>query len=132
MKTALYVFAQLSWGLAQTLAGALIRMLLPRCRQFRYHGAFVTVWKRRSSAALGMFIFLADAPEPVQKRLLVHEYGHTVQSLLLGPLFLPLVGLPSVLRALSWNGGRRSYFSAYPENWANRLGERVTGEQAPK
>ena len=131
MKKLLFILWQWSWGLAQTLAGAVICLASLKCRHFRYHGAFVTVWKHRSSAALGMFIFLAEMPESVQKRLLVHEYGHTVQSLLLGPLFLPLVGLPSVLRALTWRGGRRSYFSAYPEKWANRLGEWATNEKAP-
>ncbi len=30
---------------------------------------------------------------------LMHEYGHTLQSIILGPLFLPVVGLPSLLWA---------------------------------
>lgn len=94
-----------------------------------------------------MFVFVTDDPfffyekqraryaEPAFARmLLVHEYGHTVQSLLLGPLYLIAVGLPSLLwsylpgAARKRKEGGASYFSVYPENWANRLGERVARE----
>lgn len=132
MKKILYVLWQWSWGFFQSLAGLAVLLFHLRRRHFWYHGAYVTVWSKRSSVALGMFIFLAEVSEPVQSRLLVHEYGHTVQSLLLGPAFLPLVGLPSVLWASRWKSGLRSYFSVYPENWANRLGERVTKSHAPE
>jgi len=58
-----------------------------------------------------------------------HELGHTKQSRLLGPLYLPVVGLPSISRAAyalvhrevtgkQWTG----YYEGYPENWADRLG----------
>lgn len=71
------------------------------------------------------------------KRILVHEFGHSVQSLLLGPLYLPVIGILS----LGWNKlpmyrrlrrqSGRSYYSFWPEAWANRLGEKITGQQAP-
>ena len=35
--------------------------------------------------------------EELSDRLLVHEYGHTIQSLILGPLYLVLIGIPSTL-----------------------------------
>ena len=70
----------------------------------------------------------------VDRRLLVHEYGHTIQSLMLGPLYLVVIGLPSAL----WlntpsfvrkrRQGRTSYYAFYTERWANRLGERALGE----
>ena len=65
--------------------------------------------------------------------LKVHEYGHTIQSLVWGPLYLITVGLPSVLWATLppmkklRKEKKISYFSVYPENQANRLGERFTG-----
>ena len=94
-----------------------------------------------------MFVFVTAEPyfyeklsdrygkEELARRLLVHEYGHTIQSLILGPLYLPFVGLPSLL----WAGCyrlfriRRAYVSVYPENWAEHLGrpslrlDRVSG-----
>ena len=62
--------------------------------------------------------------------LLSHEYGHTFQSALLGPLYLLAVGLPSYIWAnLPQMETKRSvrhipYESRYPENWAEALGRR--------
>ncbi|MCU7947074.1 MAG: hypothetical protein KZQ72_10615, partial [Candidatus Thiodiazotropha sp. (ex Cardiolucina cf. quadrata)] len=56
--------------------------------------------------------------------VLLHEYGHYLQSLLLGPLYLPLIGLPSICWASIKKAG---YFPAVPyhafptEWWAERL-----------
>jgi hypothetical protein len=66
--------------------------------------------------------------------LMIHEYGHTIQSLIFGPLYVFLVGIPSIawsflpvfVRKRECN--KISYFSAYPERWANKLGEKITGE----
>ncbi len=82
--------------------------------------------------SLGSFVFFSEAgnryfvEDELQRR---HEIGHTYQSRWLGPLYLPLVGIPSVGRVLysmahreitgrRWDG----YFDGYPERWADRLG----------
>lgn len=50
--------------------------------------------------------------------------GHAKQSRLLGPLYLIVIGLPSIL----WAGihgkvaPRKSYYWFYTERWADRLG----------
>lgn len=52
-----------------------------------------------------------------------HEYGHTRQSLYLGPLYLFVVGIPSLLWAWYWKSSSGvSYYSFYTEKWADRLG----------
>lgn len=54
-----------------------------------------------------------------------HEYGHSRQSLYLGPLYLIVVGLPSIIWAgFVYNLVRKeiSYYDVYPENWADKLG----------
>lgn len=145
MKRVLYTLWQCSWGLPQTLAGAVLFLLHRRDRHFAYHGAVVTRWRRSSSVALGLFVFVADAPryrrlregctpEALFARLLVHEYGHTLQSLLLGPLFLPVIGLPSAVWG-SWPALRQRrrqcgvpYCAFFTEKWANALGKSVTGQ----
>lgn len=133
-----YVLIQCTWGALQTMAGALVFLRYRRQPHFFFHGAAATIYPLASSLSLGMFVFLSDhppgdrrglipAPE-IPRRLLVHEYGHTIQSLLLGPLYLPLVGLPSVLWAQlppcqkKWRGDV-SYFSFATERTANFLGE---------
>ena len=65
---------------------------------------------------------------PALERILRHEYGHSIQSLVLGPLYLFVVGLPSILwcrvpaLGKSWRSGRRSYYSFITERSADRLG----------
>ena len=114
-------------------------------RHFLYHGAVVTEWQGKSSVSLGLFVFVTAEPffldklpeyprEELSARLLVHEYGHTIQSLILGPLYLPFMGIPSTLWGFlpAANRFRRekkvSYFAFFTEKWANALGEWVTGE----
>lgn len=145
MKTVFYVIWQLTWGFLQTLLGLVFFLAHLRERHFFYHGAVVTGWNYKNSASLGLFLFLTKQPRTekgqesnslndLPERLLLHEYGHTVQSLILGPLYLPLIALPSALWcSLPWCKRKReregiSYYSFFPEKWADRLGERVLGK----
>ena len=113
------------WGLPQMLLG-LVLFLWEKTPETRiYRNAVVTVWDRKGSLSLGQFIFLEqDSPDFIVK----HEYGHTIQSLILGPFYLPVIGIPSFLWAnirilgRKWRSRRKSYFDFYTEKWANRLG----------
>lgn len=124
----IYCLLQLSWGLFQSLPG-LILMLSTRknCRHYWYRGSYVTHWKHPGGISLGMFIFISN------DSLLVHEYGHSIQSLILGPLYLLVIGLPSLLWANShWCIRHRQknhlpYSFLYTERWADSLGEHFSG-----
>jgi hypothetical protein len=82
---------------------------------------------------LGLFIFTPIEAGKRGDRLIVHEYGHTFQSLIFGPLYILVIGIPS----LSWARLGRykklrassglSYSHYWTEKWADRLGEAVTG-----
>ena len=54
-----------------------------------------------------------------------HEKGHRQQSKWLGPLYLIVIGLPSLIWATLHSSVRRlrtvDYFSFYTEKWADRL-----------
>ena len=69
------------------------------------------------------------------KTIRVHEYGHCIQSLLLGPLYL-LIGLISVIWARHpyFTKLRREkklpYTSCFVESRASKWGELATGEEA--
>lgn len=134
----IYWLLQWTWGIAQNLVGLTLFFANINGHHYLYHGAVVTVWKcKRGNVSLGMFIFVN---EPLDESAClaryestrIHEYGHTVQSIILGPLYLLVIGLPSLL----WCGlapcrsyrGRRgvSYYAFYPERWANYLGEKIT------
>lgn len=129
MKLLLYYFIQWTWGLPQNLIGLALRLFCRGKNEPKFHGAAVRRWGISGSASLGMFLFL---DRNASQKTLVHEYGHSVQSLILGPLFLPVIGLPSLLWAGFGERYRRrrgrSYYWFYPERWANRLGAYATGE----
>lgn len=124
---------QVVWGLPQTAVGlALFLCLWGRVRRRRsFRSAVVSEWPLDAGLSLGLFVFV---PHGCPRALLLHEYGHTLQSLLLGPLYLPVIVVPSLV----WAGlpacrrfrARRaySYYRLYPERWANVLVRRTTGE----
>ncbi len=80
-------------------------------------------WKYLSGLSLGAYRFISEYSGYETAR---HEYGHTVQSHILGWLYLLVIGLPSIV----WNVLHRhikrlsqiSYYSFYTEAWANILG----------
>lgn len=131
MKTFLFRLWQWTWGFPQTLIGLVVYLCCRKQKQETYHGCIVTHWANRGSMGMGMFLFLGcDDPQ-----VRVHEYGHAVQSMLLGPLFLPIMGIPSFLwcnlptcRRLRKEKAI-SYYSFYPESSANRLGAWATKEK---
>ncbi len=138
MTRVLYWLLQWTWGIVQNLVGLTVFLLNIRGRHYAYHGAVVTVWSySEANAALGMFIFVNE-PDGGGALLAkyeftrVHEYGHTIQSVILGPLYLIVIGLPSMLwcmlpvcRVYRQKTGT-SYYVFYPERWANYLGGKIT------
>ena len=138
LRRILYVFWQWIWGLPQNIAGATLYLYfrLRGCPHYKYKGSLVTIWPLKSgSMSMGRFLFMHPTWTPDDQRLLNHEYGHTVQSLILGPLFLPIIGLPSILWAgLPYYQKLRkrknlSYYDAYQEKWANTLGDRFAKDR---
>ena len=133
MKQFLYLLCQWTWGLPQNLVGGALYLWyrLRGCPHFRYQGAFGVVWTQDSgSMSMGSFLFMHPTWDPKDRDLLAHEYGHTIQSLFFGPLYLLTVGIPSIL----WAGLPRfrklrrekhlSYYAVYPEKQATSLGTR--------
>jgi len=140
MKRLLYLLCQWTWGLPQTLIGAGIYLCyrLKGCPHFRYQGAWAVIWRQKAgSMSMGCFLFLHPTWTPRDQRLLAHEYGHTIQSLFLGPLYLLAVGLPSLIWAGSPALRRRRRArkipsdAVYPEKQATALGLRFARAEAP-
>jgi hypothetical protein len=138
MKKSVYTLLQWTWGLPQTLLGSAVYIANRKKRHFDYEGACVTVWDREDGMSLGKFIFVPKMAEDektgnliVSKELAEHEYGHTIQSLMLGPAYLILVGIPS----FAWNRlpyfdrkrkkTGKSYYSAVFERTASEFGSKA-------
>ena len=128
--------AFLLWELPQSALGAatlLFMYALGKVRRLQRDRGRVLIELRGDGAvSLGLFVFYASCDSrfvPVGAENLDHELGHAIQSRLLGPLYLPLVGVPSALRVLYAIAyfclhGRRwpGYYAGFPERWADRLG----------
>ena len=98
----------------------------------RENGRIFVELRGSRAISLGHFIFWSTVDAPiirVNPDNKLHEYGHALQSRLLGPFYLPIVGIPSTMRVAyaalqyvftkkPWDG----YYDGFPENWADRLG----------
>ena len=131
MRTFFFRLWQWTWGFPQSLVGLIVYLLNRDKPHETYRGCIVTLWDNGGSLGVGMFLFLGKNAD---RQTLVHEYGHSVQSVILGPLFLPIMGIPSILWCnLPWCRKLRrekgiSYYRFYPESTANRLGSWISGE----
>ena len=132
MKYFFFRLWQWIWGFPQNLAGLLLMLYHKDKPRSTYRGCIVTHWGGTGSMSLGMFLFLGNKDDP---RVAVHEFGHSIQSMILGVLYLPVMGLPSFLwcnlppcRKLRKEKGV-SYYRLYTESTANYLGAKVTKEK---
>lgn len=123
------------WELPQNFLGLLVLIVMKQKRRIvtieleANHYYFETL---RTGVSLGRFIFWSPSGNRFSHLVndcRMHEYGHSRQSLMLGPIYLLIVGIPSILRVLysRWyrkKHGRnwKNYFNAFPENWADKLG----------
>ena len=76
-----------------------------------------------SAMSLGDYLFVN--PQASQW-VIQHECGHSKQSDILGPLYLIIIGIPSLLHNIihqlcSKVGIKWNYYSFYTEHWANKL-----------
>jgi len=106
------------WCQPQTLIGWFMSRYRPRVPDgwtTRVH------WDRKSGLSMGMWIFVHRS---ANIRVMIHEYGHSLQSLLLGPLYLLVIGVPSICWA--WYYSRRktkilaTYYDFWTERWADK------------
>lgn len=118
------------WQLPQNLLGVLYKELTKA--EICYHipvnlGTCYTFYNNiyTGSVSLGNYIFLskyAQSDSFIQN----HEVGHHKQSLLLGPLYLLVIGISSIIWAILYNvfpsiNSKYNYYDFYTEKWANKL-----------
>ena len=121
----MYVLLQFTWGILQNLAGLVMFLACKMlgCKSKKYKNAVVTKWNNKyGSVSLGMFLFVTDDED---ETLVAHEYGHSLQSLFLGPLFFFVIGIPSICWAAFGDNYRKknnkTYYEFYTEKFANEL-----------
>lgn len=113
------------WQLPQNLLGLLLSLALKGRTNVVIHFGGVKyhiIGGFPGGLSLGHYIFLRcgymENPDSWK-----HEYGHSRQSAILGALYLPIIGLPSLLWAALYRPEKGSYYGFYTERWADKLGK---------
>ena len=121
-------FIECIWQLPQNLIGSLYKEFISKdiITRINYDASIYECYLTRGGGGLtlGRFIFVNQHFTDLEETIL-HEIGHVKQSRILGPLYLIIIGIPSI----SWAGLRRlipalkkiNYYWFYTENWANKL-----------
>jgi len=124
---------RLTWNLPNEIAGLLIGYA------FVELGGVTEMWEDVQlvkTSILGDSAFtlgskVVGGNEALSKEWLKkHEQGHYYQSLLLGPLYIPIIGIPSTIHYYNFMSkyergeikDRKDYYKFYTESWANKLG----------
>ena len=126
----LFYLLQFTWGLSVNIVGLFVFL---SCRK-RFHSepfcnSTITCLRGdHGGLSLGIFIFISA--HDIQ-RLRVHEYGHTIQCLFLGPLYWIVVMIPSAIWYHCFAGYRKKhsipYDALYCEHWATVWGKQWSG-----
>ena len=121
------------WQLPQNIIGGICSI---KAERYLYYymkdGNLVTVYFKkwfRSGASFGDIIIIDsiyyDITDWALYKCIEHEYGHQRQSKILGPLYLILIGIPSLLGNIVFRLFKidsRHYYKLPWEAWADKLG----------
>ena len=127
MKNKLIKLIRWIWEFPQCLLGLILIHLYDVDHKETINNIDVYVGRFPSGISLGLYIIMSNYSYRYSKTTtMYHEYGHSIQSKILGPLYLPTVGITSI----TWNGLRKiftslrsiNYYSIWPESWADKLG----------
>lgn len=137
MKRILYWFIQITWGLLATLLGLFVFLYVIIFRKHKIHKngySFITEFGGNwGGLSLGVFSFCGNySKDNVYwfEHTRAHEYGHSIQNMMFGPLFIFIVAIPSAIRYHYQNYRskrglpNKEYDSIWFEGSATRLGER--------
>lgn len=114
------------WQLPQNLCGVIYRGVIKKdiISQINSDSGYSVYLTKtnRGGVTLGEYIFVYQRYTDLS-RVVQHETGHVKQSRILGPLYLLVIGLPSIIHAglhrfLCHND---NYYHFFTERWANKL-----------
>ena len=125
------------WGIPQNLFGLIMIVIYHTFGQVKgidfdeKHGVwYVNLYDHfLCSFTLGQIVFLDEWANEVDTK---HEYGHTIQSIIFGPLYLLIVGIPSLINNIKSRIDKKfisKYYNTWPENNADYFGnvKRIKG-----
>lgn len=112
------------WQLPQNIVGLVVLMFV--CHKEKHTVAGVDFYYSKTfpgGISLGKYIIIGSKNEKTVK----HEFGHCIQSRYLGPLYLLVIGLPSIIWASLYGTvipySSNGYYRIYTEKSADKLGK---------
>lgn len=120
------------WQLPQNIAGVIVFYIYATLSDVIVvdEGTSVSVYTSiKGGISLGAFNFLQRGyyrnPSKYVAKTILHTKGHRKQSRILGPLYLLVIGVPSliwnVLRTCFKYFRKKDYYSFFTEKWADKL-----------
>lgn len=132
MKITLNFISNWIWQLPQNLCGLVYKYISKNNRKERIENTAINklgveayVKNPGGSISLGNYIFISEISKK-DRNTIYHECGHCKQSRILGPLYLIVIGIPSLTwatlhRYIPYLYWKYSYYSFYTEKWADKL-----------
>lgn len=82
----------------------------------------ICIKRSNGGVTLGKYVFVYNGYNDLSG-VVKHELGHVKQSRILGPLYLFVIGIPSIIWAAFHRdiAPNKDYYDFYTEKWANKL-----------
>ena len=112
------------WQLPQHIVGLVILLFITGEAKHKFNGINYYFYDPfPGGISLGNYIITGSNWSETIK----HEYGHSIQSRMLGPLYLFVIGIPSLIWATYFKNttkyNSKQYYKFYSEKWADKLGK---------
>ncbi|HZK21729.1 MAG TPA: hypothetical protein VFC76_05570 [Oscillospiraceae bacterium] len=137
----LFYFWQFTWGLPVNIIGIIMFFVMCKGRRReKFCNSVITyIPGNWGGVSLGVFIFMCEGKDKKWEHdTKIHEYGHTIQCLLLGVFYWLVIGIPSAVwcnfpPCIKYREKNNvSYYALYCEKWANKWGESWSRQKREK
>lgn len=110
-----------TWAILQNIIAFFIFVFVaPSSVIGRYRGMITVYYKFKTTFCLGAFAFISTKGEGAEKER-AHTYGHFIQSLILGPLYIFVIIIPLlVMRSKKATLRRAERLIPYDSIWQER------------
>lgn len=112
------------WQLPQNVIGLIILLFIQGEKRHKFQDITYYYYDPfPGGISLGNYLILGNK----HSQTIRHEHGHAIQSRMLGPSYLLVIGVPSIIWA--WLYGpiiketQNGYYRFYTEKWADKLGK---------
>lgn len=115
------------WQLPQNILGLIFMLFLLPTEKIKNTG-YATVYKSKRMSggiSLGEYAFVSEISSRYEDTIDHEGVGHPKQSRILGPFYLIVIGLPSIIWTQVYGSivkeSKNGYYKFWTEKWADKL-----------